>query len=354
MNSVFAERLRSARLMKGYSLQDLEDVLVLQRKISRQALHKYEKGEAIPDSQMLEHLCQALDVSPDYFFREKVISLGEIEYRKMENFPAKEVKRVEELTKDYLARYLELEDSSCICSFYVKTLAEFNNINLFEQVEDAAAHVCTVCNMGHCAIAGVFELLEDNHIKIVELEAGDEYDGMQTCVNGNIPVIVINKRKVHKADRQRFTALHELGHLLLPIDHLPKNQRETLCNQFAGALLIHPEMLKKELGEEKRLRLSVEELGAIKKEYGISRQAIVMRAKDLGIVSQNYCRQFFQMMKMMNWRIEEPVDYPGREISNRFDQLLFRALAEELISVSKAAALKNQRLAEFRAKSKIS
>ncbi|MEO8403286.1 MAG: XRE family transcriptional regulator [Chitinophagaceae bacterium] len=349
MKTLFSERFKSARLMKGYSLQDLETVL--EKKVSRQALHKYEKGEVIPDSEMLGHLCNALEVSPDYFFRDKVISLGEIEYRKLKDFPAKEVNRIVEQTKDYLARYLELEEILELSSEFINPVGDLKKVETFQQVEEAAAIVRERWKIGNGPIAGVYELLEDNHIKIIEIEAGEDYDGMQTFVNENIPVIVINKRKINKADRQRFTALHELAHLLLPIRHLSEKQRETLCHQFAGALLIHPDVLKKEMGGEKRLRISVQELGAIKQEYGISMQAIVMRAKDLNIISQNYCRQFFSMLKMMNWRVEEPVDYHGCEVSNRFDQLLYRALAQEFISVSKAASLKNQKLAEFKSKS---
>ena len=50
----------------------------------------------------------------------------------------------------------------------------------------------------------------------------------------------------------------------------------------------------------------------------------------------------------MNWKVDEPVGYDGIEESNRFDQLIYRALAEDQISISKAASLKNQKLAEFR------
>jgi predicted HTH domain antitoxin len=53
-------------------------------------------------------------------------------------------------------------------------------------------------------------------------------------------------------------------------------------------------------------------------------------------------------MKQMNWKVEEPVEYLGAEESHRFQQLLFRALIEEKISISKAASLNNQTLAEFR------
>jgi predicted HTH domain antitoxin len=50
----------------------------------------------------------------------------------------------------------------------------------------------------------------------------------------------------------------------------------------------------------------------------------------------------------MNWIGEEPIEYLGVEESNRFQQLLYKALLEEKISMSKAAELNNQTLAEFR------
>ena len=51
MNQLFAERMKSARMMNGLSLQDLSDKLG--NKITRQALHKYEKGDVLPDSEMM-------------------------------------------------------------------------------------------------------------------------------------------------------------------------------------------------------------------------------------------------------------------------------------------------------------
>ena len=88
MNQIFAERFKSARVLNGLSLQDLADKL--ENKVSRQALHKYEKGEVIPDSEMINLLCTALNVRPDFFFRETVVELSEIEFRKLKKLPAKE------------------------------------------------------------------------------------------------------------------------------------------------------------------------------------------------------------------------------------------------------------------------
>jgi hypothetical protein len=79
-------------------------------------------------------------------------------------------------------------------------------------------------------------------------------------------------------------------------------------------------------------------------------QAIVMRAKDCGIINEHYTKQFFFLINQMNWKVDEPYDYEGVEESNRFEQLLFRALIEEQISMSKAASLNNLSLADFKKK----
>ncbi|WP_431215517.1 ImmA/IrrE family metallo-endopeptidase [Puia sp. P3] len=92
----------------------------------------------------------------------------------------------------------------------------------------------------------------------------------------------------------------------------------------------------------------IQELGALKQQYGVSIQALIYRANDLGIVSAAYLKQFMMIMAYNHWKVNEPIQYEGSEKSNRFRQLIFRALAEELISIDKAAALSNQSLIEFR------
>lgn len=349
MNQIFADRFRSARVLNGLSLQDLADKL--NNRISRQALHKYEKGEVIPDSEMVAFLSEALDVKPDFFFRETNVVMSDIEFRKLKNLPAKDEQRIIEEVKETLSRYLELEEILSIQTKFVNPIVgEITAINSFEDVENAVRIVRESWNLGEDPISNSLELLEDNHIKIVEIKAGESFDGMQTYVNGNIPVIAINTDKVKSADRKRFTALHELAHLLLPIKHLPERKKETYCHQFAGAFLLPAATAYKELGKG-RSKLMIQELSMLKKQYGISIQAIVMRAKDLGIITNSYCSQFFFYLNQMGWKVNEPVEYTGEETSNRFTQLLFRALGEELISTSKAASLNNQTLAEFREKS---
>ncbi len=345
MKAVFAERFKSARLMKGFSLQDLADAL--DYKLSRQALHRYEKGEVIPDTEKINQLSKVLHVSPDYFFRTTKVELSEFEYRKLTKMPQKEASIIKEKTKEYLSRFLELEEILGLAYEFNNPLEDFEIVTSYEQVNRAAELLRKKWELGQGPIFNIVELLEDKNIKVVKLDVDDSFDGLQTLVNGKIPVIAYNINKTNKLDRIRFTLLHELAHLLLTFGNVTERQKETLCHQFAGAMLLPEQTIKAELGEH-RNKLSPLELGNIKKQYGISMQAIVMRAKECNIINDHYTKQFFFLIKQLNWKVDEPFDYQGVEESNRFEQLLFRALIEDQISMPKAASLSNQTLAEFK------
>lgn len=146
MNKLFSERFKSARVLNGFSLQDLADALDI--KISRQALHKYEKGEAIPDSDMISRLSKVLHVQPDFFFRDTKIELGDLEFRKLTKLPVKEQNKIVESTKDILSRYLELEEIIGIETNFENPLKEFPVISSFEDIEKAALKVRESWNLG--------------------------------------------------------------------------------------------------------------------------------------------------------------------------------------------------------------
>jgi Zn-dependent peptidase ImmA (M78 family)/DNA-binding XRE family transcriptional regulator len=342
----FAERLKSARLMRGYSLQDLADKLG--NIISKQALGKYEQGQMKPNSELLISICNVLDFRPDYFSREPKVNLQDIEFRKLQKLSARDNQKIVQQTIDFLERYLELEDILGIENKFSNTLAKLP-VKSNSDVENLVKELRKYWQLGSDPLFNIIELMEDHGIKVKEVDAPPDFSGMSTWVNHSVPVMVINSNLDDFLDRKRFTALHELAHLMMPqIKEEPLKIRETYCNYFAAAMLMPADLFRKELGP-KRNKILFNELAAIKKQYGISYQAIIYRARDLGIISDSYHRQFMFMMNTMNMRINEPVKYTGYEKSNRFTQLLHRAVAEEIISASKAAALNNQKLADFRA-----
>ena len=84
----------------------------------------------------------------------------------------------------------------------------------------------------------------------------------------------------------------------------------------------------------------------LKKKYGISIRAIIYRLVDTGILSKNKHVDFYKRLNL-NPSLKREVDktrFETPEISNRFEQLVYRALAQENISISKASALLNKKI----------
>lgn len=342
------QRLKNARLMKGLSLQALSEKL--DNKISRQALHKYEKGTVEPELAMVQDIAEALEMKPDYFFREVSVDIETIAFRKLSSLSKKAQNRIVETARDFLERYLELEKiigKQPIVENPIKGI----KINGRKDVEAAAQKLREAWGLGIDPLYNILELLEDQGIKIIELDGDNSFDGLSTWVNGSIPVIGLNKvvKDNKDLDRYRFNALHELGHLFLDLQDFSDEKEEKLCHYFAGAMLLDKRSIEKELGL-KRQNIALQELKAIKKQYGISMQATVYRLKELGVISQITYQNFFRFINKHGYRKDEKglAEYKGEEEALRFDQLIGQALIEQYITISKAAALRNQRVTQFR------
>lgn len=346
MKLQIGNRIKSARLLAGLSLRELANAL--DGIVSHNAISKYEKGEMMPDSKVLIALSKALDVKTDYFLRPQTVEISNIEFRKKSSLTVKKTNSIKESIKDNIERYIELETFLNFENTFINPIKDVV-IENDKDVEKAVVQLLHQWDLGINALPNVIEILEDKDIKVVEIDADEKFDGLSGWANQMIPIIVINKN--FSVERKRFTALHELGHLLLSINSeaFSHKEIEKFCNLFAGAMLLPKETLFSELGE-KRSSVSINELIHIKESYGISIQAIMARARGLGIITQD---QFirFRIWVNSNENHQKEIgygEYKGVEHSSRFKQLLYRATAEEIISMSKAASLSNIKLAQFR------
>jgi transcriptional regulator with XRE-family HTH domain/Zn-dependent peptidase ImmA (M78 family) len=345
IKQIVAQQIKSARRTKGLSLQALAEAL--NHQVTRQALHRYEKGEVMPDEQKLVAIGKVLDVSPDYFFRTIPVHLGEIAFSKINHLPQKEIVRVRELTREYLSRYLELEQLLGIKSSFKNPLRHIEPICRLEQVEDAAVLLRKKWHLGDGTWYNVLDVLEDKGVKIVSLRLGAGIQGLQTYVNNTIPVIAYAHNLGLNPCAVRAILLHELGHLLLPFGSISSLKKELMCQRFAEALLLPKNTIQHELGEQ-RSKVSLLELAALQAQYGLSLPAILHRSLDVGVINASSFASITLRLKQAqrtNFKYEE---YQGEERAKRFEQLLFRALTEERITVSKAAALLNCTSAVFR------
>ncbi|MDG2450537.1 MAG: XRE family transcriptional regulator [Saprospiraceae bacterium] len=339
----FAARLKMARTMKGWSMQDLSNQL--NGNLSKQAIGKYEKGEMLPGAKTLNALCDILDVKFDFFNRPSSIEINP-SFRKRQKLSKTKQAEIIERTKDYIERYIEAEELVAIDGAFAKPKIDTFCQNV-EDAERIAHEFRKEKNLGEDPLYNIVELLEDWGIKVYhDFFGSNSLSGLSSILGEDRALIVINKDLT--LDHQRFTAMHELGHIIMtfPIG-MSEKEIEKMCNRFAGAMLMPSNQLRRELGEH-RNNILLKELVLINAQYGISPQALLYRSKELGIITEYL---FTQQYKNINARYGRHANlgvYAGKEKSNRLFQILCRGIAEESLTSGKAASLLNIRVAELR------
>ena len=342
---MIGERIKQARKAAGLSLRTLAD----RAGITAMAISKYETGKSTPSSGVLLSLGKALGVRTEYFFRPVKAELREVEYRKRSRLPKKALRKIEGDITEQVERFIELEQllpNGPVQAFKLPDNLRAN-VSSLDEIENVATELRDAWSLGVDPIPALTDMLEERGVKVFQSDAipGD-FDGMAAKVNG-IPVIVVSSKA--PGDRQRFTMAHELGHLVLGNRLAPEIDIEAASNRFAGAFLAPANEVRKELGD-RRNWLEPQELAALKKAYGLSMQAWMHRAKDLGILPEARYVEMRKFFSKQDWNKMEPGEQYPPEYPQLFEQLVYRALGQDLIGESKAAELLRLPLTEFQKK----
>ena len=357
---LFGRRLAQARQIAGLSLRGLSEALGGEP--SHTMLARYESGQAMPDGGVLSKIATVLKQPADFFFRAYEVEFSKLDFRKKAALSVKERRSIEEKSRDFFARYLEIEERLGIQHDYDppfkgRTLTEVAEVEGFAAELRDAIH----WNLGTDPIPNLHQLLELKGIKVHEVDTDDQgFDGFSGEANGQ-PIVVLAKWLDRCVPRKRMTLAHELAHVVLPIPKdLPEKKHEELVKPFASAFLMPKESFVRMFGG-KRSGVSMGELLELKFYFGVSLQAIMMRAKNLELISPAIYQRFCILASKRGWRSKggsEPGDErfvrpddEGQlpETHGRFRQLVFRGVAEGAISSSKGAALLKAPLSELRA-----
>ena len=237
---------------------------------------------------------------------------------------------------DHLERYEALERcfdaDTTVQVLPAQSLAVANA----QEAEMAAQQLREQLHIGHDAIAHLTELLEDNGIKVALLDGPDDFDGACAATHDNQHVLIaLNCQR--PGERMRFTAAHELGHWVMALPEvMSEKDKETCCHRFAGAFLYPQSRVLQDFGSHQRSRVYSAELLNAKRRYGVSMQMALRRLKDLDLLSDaGYRNAYFEFSKH-GWRTSEP-EALLPEQPRRFESLVYRGLAEDLFTPSRAA-----------------
>lgn len=350
---ILGKRLKQARQKENLSMEELSSIM--DNIVSKQTISKYESGKVMPSDNIIIALSNALSVPFEYFFKEFSFDIKEIDisFRKKASVGKKEELKLKAQIQSDVEKYLEIERILGIDA-HVELGVKIDSVKDFSDMTSLAQNVRNQWGWGELPISNAAEMLMTKGIKVFQIEGPDSFDGVSGKINDNTYIVVINSA-IKSTERRRFTTFHELAHLLANKyfdSSLSEHEKETLCHVFASELLLPSSVLKTYFANKPKI--SYKELEYIQSQYGLSLDAIMHSLKRNKIISDQRYRSYCIRKNKELWlkqasdkSIFIEAEHKLSSIS-KFETLVYSALSQNLISVSKAAEMLDCKISQIR------
>jgi Zn-dependent peptidase ImmA (M78 family) len=285
--------LAIARKARGLTQTELAEMVGL----TQPAINRYESGDRDPDKDTLAKLARILGVT------EELLTHGS---RFRGALAVDAHMRRQKTTKASAWRQMEarLNLLRVHASFLFEevSIASEQHIPAFDPefttAEDAARLVRAQWRMPMGPVVNLTRWMEAAGCLVFEEDFGTQrIDGLSQWVD-DYPVVLINANTA--PDRKRLTLAHELGHLVLHSSN-PTEDMEAQATAFAAEFLMPAGEVRQELH-----RLDLGKLLELKREWGVSMQALLERAYRMGLVSAESRTKFYKAMNARGWKTNEP------------------------------------------------
>lgn len=301
------DRVRAFRRLSGFSQADLAQALgVTQGQISH-----IESGRRFPPADFLDSLAHATGYPRSYFDPVPTdLPPLSLRYRKMAGVRSSEVHQAEQLvTEAYRVVWQLVRSRPGYIPPTIPTAAAEQISS--EEIELLAAETREALGLdGDRPIRHVTRVLERAGVVVtpLSLTGGESEPGAvghfgASCWPGPPDPAVIGYFEGGTGDRQRFTLAHELGHLVLHTRRSHADDPEAEANRFAGAFLVP----YSSAAECVRGSITLRDFAYLKATWGVSIQALIMRAHQVGAIDDNRKTSLFKQISARGWRKNEPV-----------------------------------------------
>ena len=144
-------------------------------------------------------------------------------------------------------------------------------------------------------------LLEGVGVFIIEDDFGTtKLDGVSAFTRSGTPAIFLNS--AFPRSRRVFTAVHELGHLIM--HRLPRPDAEKETNEFTAEFLLPTDQIRPDFRSCEKITLDT--LARLKLKWRVSIGALLKRALMLGFVDQGRFTYLRIQMNQQGYRLDEP------------------------------------------------
>ncbi len=325
---MFSKNLKYYRLKNNLTKASLASMVG----VTPMAITNYENGDRRPDMPTIKALANALGVKVSDFLavRNTDLVFTHEEFRKNCRLPKSQQEYICEAVEEYFNRFYGAVES--LGGEVLPESPPLHGIPVSKDPEEDGKALRRYLGLSeHGPVGNLIEHLENLGILVCLLDIGnDGFSGINGNINGR-PYIAINRNMT--SERIRTTMGHELAHFAFswPAD-MDVKAVEKHATAIAGAFLFPRADVIRELGI--RRRSITTDMYMVCMEYGIAMSLLVVRAHICGIISDNVYRSFFIQSGGKN----EP-SHINAETPTLFEQLVYRAVNEDEISIQKGAEL---------------
>ena len=269
--------------------------------VSPTSVSRYEMGTLPVTDDSLSRIAAALNFPVNFFCRKATLvgtMGGSIFHRKQQSLPTRKLYRAHALAE---TRRLEITTMLNSLDINPSFPPEYP-VDLFEDdPEKIARSVRVAMNIPPGPIYNLTETLERNGCMVVAHDFGShQIDGFSQ--RPNYPPWFLHLNSQLWPDRWRWTLAHELGHLVMHFEPMASPKVvEDQANLFAAELLAPAREIGPLLDG-----LTFQKLGGLKREWKISMQALITRARHLGTISEGQRRSMYIRLSKAGYRTREP------------------------------------------------
>lgn len=306
-------RLTQARRMCRMSKSELHDAIG----VSAAAIGQYERGEVKPRADTVAALARALRVPPGFFAhgRPRVqVDIAEASFRRLRSTTVAQQQQAIAYVEQVWELSCYLEESVIFPSVDLPHWAAPDSYDVPDPIS-AARLMRKHWALGLEPIKHLVYQLEQHGILTVLFsmkQDGDRDDKSRIDAFSTTalprPVIVLTPDKANDVMRHRFSAAHELGHVVLHHGRQgTDSQMERQANTFAAEFLTPRDVI----GDLLPRRINFTRLEELSQVWGVSVDSLLYRLKELEIVSESTQRRAYATLNSLPRRSQPIWDYAG-------------------------------------------
>ncbi len=286
--------LTLAREVRGYSQADLS----AETGVSRSNISRFEQDSILMSDGFIHAILKTLNF-PESILKTETEILPPALYRKRDNVPMKTLTQIDANINLYRMNIAKLID---VIQW------EASKIPLLPVTEtgspnESATKLRKLWKLHKGTVINLTELLEEHGFLIVPVDFGtDRVDSRSILIEDKFPVIFYNKNLL--GDRLRFTLAYELGHIVMHTrtELLKVEDLSHEANVFSAEFLMPSDDIKKDLSTD----IDIDLLASLKGKWKVSMHALLYRASDLELITDNQKRYVISKFNALKIRRREP------------------------------------------------